>query len=229
MAAGILTKRRIWLIPGFILFGLGSAVFVIFQKLVFYKTFTLLCVATGVFSLSWLVLFLALLVIRKSAAWWALFVATISGAISFNFFTERLLLLDFVLTISVAIGVVFLLWGGRKKQIGLLIPGLLITTIGCGVYFAWKNAEDPQGLQETGIMLVWFALGWLLITITSKVFSRKFVWWPLIPGGVFAMVGSGLYIGGNPVNVLGFFQNTGSIGLILFGIYLILLKYGMKK
>lgn len=229
LAAGILSKRRLWLIPGFILFGLGAAAFVVFQKLVFYKTFTLICVATGVFALSWLVLFLALLVIRKSAAWWALFVATISGAVSINFFTERLRLLDFVLTISIAIGVVFLLWGGRKKQIGLMIPGLLITTMGCGVFFAWMDAADSQGLQETGIMLVWFALGWLLITVTSKIFSRNFVWWPLIPGGVLAMVGSGLYIGGNPGNALGFFQNTGSIALILFGIYLILLKYGMKK
>ena len=43
------------------------------------------------------------------------------------------------------------------------------------------------------------------------------------------MVGLGLYIGGNPDNALGFVQNTGSIGLILFGVYLILLKYGMKK
>ncbi|EKD88170.1 MAG: hypothetical protein ACD_35C00025G0002, partial [uncultured bacterium] len=34
---------------------------------------------------------------------------------------------------------------------------------------------------------------------------------------------------GNPANALGFFQNTGSIGLIMFGVYLILLKYGMKN
>jgi len=43
------------------------------------------------------------------------------------------------------------------------------------------------------------------------------------------MVGSGLYIGGNPGNAAGFIQNTGSIGLVLLGIYLILLKFGLKK
>jgi hypothetical protein len=76
---------------------------------------------------------------------------------------------------------------------------------------------------------MWFALGWILIAVISKIFSRKFTWWPLIPGGGLTMVGAGLYIGGNPDNALGFFQNTGSIGLIMFGVYLILLKYGMKN
>jgi len=51
----------------------------------------------------------------------------------------------------------------------------------------------------------------------------------LIPGGILAMVGSGLYIGGNPENAAAFLQNTGSIGLVLLGIYLILLKFGLKK
>lgn len=229
LAAGILSRKRLLLIPGFILFGLSSAFFILFQRLTHYKTLTLVFAAVGIFAFSWLLLFVALAVIRKTMAWWALFVATISGAVSYNFLFEKLSLLDFVLSISLAIGVVFLLWGTRKRQLGLLIPGLLITTTGAGVNFAWSKSGAANGLQQTGTMLVWFALGWILITIISKIFSRKFVWWPLIPGGVLAMVGSGLYLGGNPENALGFFQNTGSIGLIMFGIYLILLKFGMNK
>jgi hypothetical protein len=68
-----------------------------------------------------------------------------------------------------------------------------------------------------------------LITVISRVLYKKFTWWPLIPGGVLAMVGWGLYIGGNPSNALGFVGNTGSIGLIIFGIYLLLLRFGMQK
>lgn len=226
---GIISKRRILLIPGFIMFGLSSAFFVLFQRLVNYKTFTLLFAALGIFSFSWLLLFVTLAVIRKTLAWWALFVAAISGAVSINFFIPKMSLLTFVFSISLAIGIVFLLWGTRKRAIGLLIPGLLISTIGAGVFFAWNDQAVSNGLQQTGTMLVWFALGWILITVISKIFSRKFIWWPLIPGGVFAMVGAGLYIGGNPDNAIGFFQNTGSIGLIMFGVYLILLKYGMKN
>jgi hypothetical protein len=230
LIAGFISKRRILLIPGFICFGLSSAFFILFQNI--YKPqniFHLIAMAIGVFAVSWLLLFLSLTLIRNSMEWWTLFVALIAGAVSFNFTLKELTFLRFMFSISLAIGFVFLFWSMKKKQLGLLIPRLLTSTIGAGIFFAWNHEIDSTGLQQTGTMLVWFALGWILITVISKIFSRKFVWWPLIPGGVLAMVGSGLYIGGNPSNALGFFQNTGSIGLIMFGIYLILLKYGMNK
>ncbi|EKD87877.1 MAG: hypothetical protein ACD_35C00159G0004, partial [uncultured bacterium] len=182
LAWGIISKRRLLMIPGFIMFGLSAAFFILFQRIVNYKTFTLLFAAIGIFSFSWLLLFVTLAVIRKSLAWWALFVATISGAVSINFFIQKPTLLTFVLTISLAVGIVFVLWGTRKRQIGLLIPGFIISTSGAGVYFAWNDQVVSNGLQQTGTMLVWFALGWILITVISKIFSRKFTWWPLIPG-----------------------------------------------
>jgi hypothetical protein len=77
-------------------------------------------------------------------------------------------------------------------------------------------------------MLVWFALGWGLITIASRILTSRFIWWPLIPGGLLAVVGWGLYIGGDPGNALSFIGNTGSIGLIIFGIYLLLLRRSFK-
>jgi hypothetical protein len=126
-------------------------------------------------------------------------------------------------------GSVFLLWGWVEKLFGLLIPGCLLITTGPGISIAWSHVTSPQGLVETGVMLVWFALGWLLITVFSRILYKKFTWWPLIPGGVLAMVGWGLYIGGNPANALGFVGNTGSIGLIIFGVYLLLLRFGMQK
>ena len=229
LSAGITSKKRHLLIPGFIMFGVSAAFFILFQRLVNLKTITLVFAAIGIFSFSWLLLFVALVVIKKIYPWWALFVSTISGAVSYNFLIQDLSLVNFVFSISLGIGIVFLLWGIKRKNIGLLIPALLISTIGAGIYLAWRETPEPNGLEQTGTMLVWFALGWILITVVSKVFSRKFIWWPLIPGGVLAMVGLGLYIGGNPSNALGFVQNTGSIGLIMFGLYLILLKYGMKN
>lgn len=229
LATGIVTKRQLLLIPGFILFGVSAAFFILFQRMFHYKTVTLISAAIGIFAFSWLLLFVAIAVLRKKMAWWALFVSSISASVSYNFFNQDLRFIKFVFTICLAIGVVFLLWGMQKKLIGLIIPGLLVSTIGAGIYIAWNNSVDANGLQQTGTMLVWFAMGWILITVLSKIFSRVFIWWPLIPGGVLAMVGLGLYIGGNPDNALGFVQNTGSIGLILFGVYLILLKYGMKK
>ncbi len=230
VATGLINKKRLFLISGYSCLGISSAFLIIFQQ-IFQpdKRSLLIGVGLAAFSLSWFLMFLTILLIKKNKSWWALFVATISAAVSINFFLPNQLLLNYVFLICLAIGSVFLLWGGVKKLLGLIIPGLLISTIGSGIYFAWSGINPGNGLQETGTMLVWFALGWILITVVSKIYSRKFVWWPLIPGGVLTMVGSGLYIGGNPENALGFFQNTGSIGLIMFGIYLILLKYGMKN
>lgn len=230
LGTGIYLKKRSLIIPGYICTGISSTFFIIFQNLVpVEKTIILVALGIGIFGLSWLLLFLTLMLVQKEYAWWTLFVSTISTAISYNLFLPDQVFVKYVFAVTLAIGIVFLLWGIKRRKLGLLIPGLLISTIGSGVYFAWNGAIDGNGLQETGTMLVWFALGWILITVVSKIFSRNFVWWPLIPGGVLAMVGSGLYIGGNPDNALGFFQNTGSIGLIMFGVYLILLKYGMKK
>ena len=97
--------------------------------------------------------------------------------------------------------------------------------------FQWQRVEIERAvntLAQTGIMLVCIGLGWLLITVFSRVITAQFVWWPLIPGGILAVVGWGLYIGGNPNNALSFIGNTGSIALILFGIYLILLRRGIR-
>jgi hypothetical protein len=78
-------------------------------------------------------------------------------------------------------------------------------------------------------MLTIFASGWFLITIIQRLIKPKLMWWPLIPGGVLAMTGWGLYIGGNPINALGFLGNTGSIAIVLLGLYLLLLRSGMQK
>jgi hypothetical protein len=226
---GLISYRKLWLIPGFVLLGLSAAAFIVLQSRNSVELYRLFFWSLGLIAIAWLLLFLVLILIQKNKAWWALFVSLILGAVSYNFSQPTQTLLTYVLTISLAIGSSFLIWGVVNRKLGLLIPGLIISTIGSGVYFAWKENGIPNGLQETGIMLVWFSLGWIMITVCSRVFDKKFVWWPLIPGGILAMVGSGLYIGGNPENTLGFVRNTGSIGLILFGIYLILLKFGMKK
>jgi hypothetical protein len=109
----------------------------------------------------------------------------------------------------------------------LLIPGSLIVTIGLGIYFAWTELTEANTLLQTGVMLVWFALGWILISLGARVMNRKYVWWPLIPGGILAVVGLGLYIGGDPGNALGFISNTGAIVLMVFGLYLLLMRKGI--
>lgn len=100
---------------------------------------------------------------------------------------------------------------------------------GPGIYMAWGTKLAPNALAQTGLMLVCIAFGWIAITVLSRFGIEKLVWWPLIPGGILAMVGWGLYIGGNPQNAASFIGNTGSIGLIVIGLYLLLMRKGIKK
>jgi hypothetical protein len=226
---GIWTKQNGWNIAGLNAIGLGGVVFLVFQPFLKSEIFLLLAFGLFFFALSWIGIFISSRLIAKKYYWWSLFVVFISAAIGLVFVIGNFTVLVFSLAILLAIGAVFIIWGLFSKSIGLFIPGILLLTIGIGVYNGWSTVGSINGLRDTGIMLVWFSLGWILITVVSRVFYKTFVWWPLIPGGILAMVGSGLYIGGNPSNAVGFLQNTGSIGLVLLGLYLILLKFGLKK
>jgi hypothetical protein len=225
---GIFKRNIGWLAPGMILTGIGLALLLIFGKVISASLTALIGYSLLANAGIWLVLFVAILLLVRKIPWWSLFVITICATLGHIFLTEKFSLLVFVFYLACAIGSVFLLWGSVSGKLGLIIPGAILSATGAGVYFGWSNPDEPGQLQKTGIMLVWFALGWVLITVFSRIMKKRFVWWPLIPGGILLMVGSGLYIGGNPQNALGFLGNTGSIGLILVGAYLIFLKFSMK-
>jgi len=222
-------KKAGWILAGFIITGISGAFFLVFQPFIHLQNNFLISFGLAFFSLSWLGVFITISILNKRNYWWTFFIILISLSLSIIFYLASFSVLSFVLSISLATGSALLVWGIAKNILGLQMAGLLVSTIGIGIFNGWNTVGDINGLRDTGNMLVWFSLGWILITVDSKVFKKRFIWWPLIPGGILAMVGSGLYIGGNPENAAAFLQNTGSIGLILLGMYLILLKFGLKK
>jgi hypothetical protein len=161
--------------------------------------------------------------------WWPLLPALGIGGLAGCFLFSPAGILDFVLYLGVAIGLALLLPGLFYRLLGLIIPGCLLVSIGPGIYLGWAIEGRTNGLTNTGIMLVFFGLGWGLITLCSRVVTEKFVWWPLIPGGVLAVTGWGLYIGGDTSSALSFIGNTGSIGLMMLGLYLVLMRRGMRR
>lgn len=226
---GLVSSEKGWLISGSLVTGTGLGLFFALQQLRELPLVEKFGYLTMFFAISWLTIFLILKIVFQNTAWWALICFAIFGGTAYALLFSPRTFLDFELNIIVPLGMVFLVWGLRRKLVGLIIPGSILSTVAPGVYFAWNASSNPEGLTETGIMLVWFAFGWILITVFSRIIYKKFIWWPLIPGGVLAMVGWGLYIGGNPSNALGFVGNSGSIGLIIFGIYLLLLRFGIQK
>jgi hypothetical protein len=181
------------------------------------------------FAASWLMIALLGHFVWSRNNWWALVPAGALGGLAGVFLFTGLTLVDFILYVCIGVGLALLFWGIIRLLPGLIIPGSLLAGIGPGIYAAWAPWEKPNPLAQTGLMLVWFALGWVMITLVIRFQFARLVWWPLIPAGVLAMVGTGLYIGGNPGNALSLVSNTGSVALIVFGLYLILLRRGIQR
>lgn len=175
----------------------------------------------------WAAVVIATVMATSRPQWWALIPAGVFGSLGACILFSRQTWGDFVLYLSLGVAVPLLLWGLADRLFGLTIPGCLILGAGLGTYLGWQSPQVENGLVQTGVSLVWFGLGWMLITLTGRFILLRYIWWPLIPGGIIAVVGWGLYIGGDPDNALGFISNTGAIALMIFGLYLLLMRKGI--
>jgi len=229
LAGGFYQRRVGLLIAGSLTLGLGTGVFILFSQSLALDMLARFGALLLAFGASWFLIPLFTYWLLRRVAWWALIPGGVIVGAGLAMVSEPLRLTSFALYIGACLGLALLAWGAYARLLGLIIPGCLLVSMGPGVYAAWTAVNEPSALSRTGIMLVAFALGWGLITVFSRVIKSAFVWWPLIPGGILAMVGWGLYIGGNPENALSFIGNTGSIGLIIFGVYLLLLRRGIQR
>jgi hypothetical protein len=114
----------------------------------------------------------------------------------------------------------FLATGLLTRNSGWLVPGGILGGLSLGI--ALQNlVVDVSDERKAAIFLLCFAAGWVLMTLLSLVTTR-IQWWPLIPGGIMALIGGGLFIGGAAITVL---QFVGSYGwpliLIAIGIAII--------
>ncbi len=183
----------------------------------------------GSIGLSFLFIFFMTYFLWKILSWWEIIPAGVCLALAGSFLNSDAGLLDFVFYIGIGLGVSLLLWGIGAKLFGLIIAGSIVLTVAPGVSFPWKSIGVTNLISQTGVMLVWFGLGWALITSSSRVIRDKFIWWPLIPGGILEMVGIGLFLGGNPNFTTGFLNNTTIMSLLLFGSYIFFLRMNFRK
>jgi hypothetical protein len=229
LAAGVHGQRSGWMIGGCIVLGLGIAAAIGFAPSAGLSVLSRIGLGLCVFGAAWLLIVLFSALVFRRPAWWAMIPASVIMPAGLVFLFTPMHVFDFVLYVLVGLAIGLLVWGFASRLFGLIIPGSLLLGIGPGIYIAWGVPLESNSLAQIGIMLVSFALGWGLITLFSRRVTHAFVWWPIIPGAVLAISGWGLYIGGNPGNAVSFISNTGSIGLVLFGLYLLLMKRGIQK
>jgi hypothetical protein len=222
-------QRMGWMIAGCIFLGVGIGIGAGFAQLFGPSLQARIGSGLLAFGVSWLLIVFFSLLFFHRPAWWALVPGSVIVPAGLVFLITPMRAFDFAFYIPLGLGIGLLAWGLGARLFGLIISGSLLIGIAPGIYIAWGLPLESNSLAQTGIMLVSFALGWALITLFSRRVTQGFVWWPIIPGAVLAISGWGLYIGGNPGNAVSFISNSASIGLILFGLYLLLMKRGIQK
>lgn len=228
LVEGILSRSLRGIIPGCLLGGLGGGVLLGYGGLLNLAWQESLALLLAGFAAGWFGILVLTRLLLKRYAWWSMLVGGIIASLALCFAISDMRAVDFFGYLLAGTGIFLLLWGLFAHIFGLIIPGCILSGVGIGLYQAWGASADLNGLARTGIMLVIFALGWGMITVFSRPITEQFIWWPLIPGGVLAITGYGLYIGGAPNSALNFIGNTGSIGLILLGLYLLLMRRGIR-
>jgi hypothetical protein len=130
--------------------------------------------------------------------------------------------LDISMYVVLMIGVGMLALGIFSRSNGWIIPGGVLSGIGLGILVfegPWKLplADQPR----SGIFLLCFAFGWFVITLLSGLVNRKTLWWPLIPGGIMALLGGIIWLVSDWTKVQVASTIIESGALILIGIYLL--------
>ncbi|ACL25668.1 hypothetical protein [Chloroflexus aggregans] len=121
---------------------------------------------------------------------------------------------------------IFALVGIRTHEAGWFIPAGILGGVGLGAILV-DTLLLPESL-EGGVFLLSFAAGWVSIPLLSALFADERVWWPFIPAGVMAVIGSLILVGEGGMTLLDFVFNRAGwvwpLVLITIGVVLILRK-----
>jgi len=121
------------------------------------------------------------------------------------------------------LAIIFASVGIRTHESGWFIPAGILGGIGLGAALVetLPLAEEIEG----GVFLLSFAIGWASIPILSALFANQRIWWPFIPGGVMAVIGSLVLAGEGGFTLLELIFNRAawvwSLALILIGAVLL--------
>lgn len=99
------------------------------------------------------------------------------------------------------------------RHYGYLVPGGILTGLGAGIALqeAFALADHSSG----GVIVLGLGLGFLSIWLIGQIVDvARGQWWPLVPGGILAVVGGALLIGGDAVRVLDYW----GVVLVLIGL-----------
>ena len=124
---------------------------------------------------------------------------------------------DLGLLIVPGIGALLLLWGIVNREAGPIIPGGIMSGLGLGIFLTASPYELVSSANEGGVFMLSFALGWVLITVLTAVFTNETHWWPLIPAAIMGLIGGTVLVGGVFESALSFLGTFWPVILIVIG------------
>lgn len=220
-------------IAGFLIFsnlaGISTATFILFIPDAIMPLRLRIGLAVAAIGISWIVFWYGSKQIKGKYWWWSFLPGSILLSGSMLIAISGLEFLDFIFFLGGGVGLGLLVWGIGDRLLGLIIAGSITTTTAPGVAFSFRYFMPGTVLSQTGILLIWLAVGWGLITVASRVVNEKYLWWPLIPASIIAVVGLGLYFGGDPVIGSALLSNSSALGVVIFAGYLILFRTRFGK
>ncbi|NCC31627.1 MAG: hypothetical protein EOM24_06310 [Chloroflexia bacterium] len=118
------------------------------------------------------------------------------------------------------LGVGFTVAGIVTRQAGWFIPGGILNGIGLGVLLIESGMVSGEPTEGAAFLLA-FALGWASITLFTRLFSDKAMLWPLIPGGIMALIGGALFLGEVGLGMLSTLNYIWPLLLVIGGLMII--------
>jgi hypothetical protein len=125
--------------------------------------------------------------------------------------TESFLPREIRLSLLIAAGLIFLVWGVVVRYAGPLIAGGILSGIGAGALLA---EQVFPGMSQVGVIALAIGIGFLIIYPLSVFFTSRPQRWALIPGGILAVVGAVRLMSGVSLDVF-------DLLLVVLGGYLI--------
>ena len=103
------------------------------------------------------------------------------------------------------------------RQYGFLIPGGIMTGLGVGI-IASQSFTFVDDQTASGAIVVGLGVGFLAIWVIGGMMRvAQNHWWPLIPGGILAVVGGALLIGDQAVSLLDYW----GVAVIAVGLFVL--------
>ncbi len=106
--------------------------------------------------------------------------------------------------IVLVIGLAFLGAAVGTRKYGFLVPGGIMTGLGAGIIVS-EALTFPTDEAMGGAVTLGLGVGFLAIWVIGSLLRFEANhWWPLIPGGILALVGGALLIGGRAIDLLNY-------------------------